>query len=159
MKPRFTFAVLATCFSPVVAFLTFLNDFVPANRTGGAFPKLTGAVIASVDLTVGLAAKFVAVIALLALLKNRVAADRQLDASRGASHEPIALVPRLLDAVCAAGSSSIVALLFFLLYAVAASLENDAVSRTAPITLVPVLDFAIKAAGFVPIVAFFTCLF
>ena len=93
------------------------------------------------------------------MLKNRVAADRQLDASRGASHEPIALVPRLLDAVCAAGSSSIVALLFFLPYAVAASLENDAVTRTAPITLVPDFDFAINAAGFVPIVAFFIFLF
>ena len=159
MKPRFTFAVLAARFSPVVAFLAFLNDFVPANRTGGAFPKLTGAVVASVDLAQGLAAKFVPVIALLALLKNRVAADRQLDASRGASHEPIALVPRLLDAVCAARSPSIVTLLLFLPYAVAASLENDAVTRTAPITLVPVLDFAIKAAGFVSIVAFFTCLF
>ena len=75
MKPRFTFAVLAARFSPIVAFLPFLNDSVPANRTGGAFPKLTGAVIASVDLAVGLAAKFVAVIALLALLKDRVAAD------------------------------------------------------------------------------------
>ena len=93
------------------------------------------------------------------MLEDRVAADRQLEASRGASHEPIALVPRLLDAVCAAGSSSIVALLLFLPYAVAASLENDAVTRTAPITLVPDFDFAIKAAGFVPIVAFFTCLF
>ena len=82
-----------------------------------------------------------------------------MNASRGASHVSIALVPRLLDAVCAARSSSIVTILLFLPYAVAASLENDAVSRTAPITLVPDFDFAIKAAGFVSIVAFFTCLF